>query len=85
MATVPGDIGRTIQRPEPTRAMMGGAIPANRLKSKPRSWFAAAQERGCSQRPAHASDAEAAGFLGGFQVYVMRDHDFIATSEFRRI
>ena len=27
---------------------LGGAIPANRLKSKPRSWSAAAQERGCS-------------------------------------
>jgi hypothetical protein len=48
---VPSDIGRTIQRPEPTRAMMGGAIPANRLKSRRRSWSAAAQERGCSQRP----------------------------------
>src|SRR5882724_2597217 len=48
MATAPCAIGRTIQRPEPTRAMMGGAIPANRLKSKPRSWSAAAQERGCS-------------------------------------
>jgi hypothetical protein len=28
---------------------------------------------------------EAAGCLGGFQLYVMRDRDFIATSEFRRI
>src|SRR5713226_4179796 len=34
MATAPSDIGRTIQRPEPTWAMMGGAIPANRLTSK---------------------------------------------------
>jgi hypothetical protein len=28
---------------------------------------------------------EAAGCLGGFQLYVMRDRDFIATSEFRKI
>jgi len=28
---------------------------------------------------------EAAGCLGGFQLYVTRDRDFIATSEFRRI
>jgi hypothetical protein len=34
MATAPGDIGRTIQRPEPTWVMMGGGIPANRLKVK---------------------------------------------------
>jgi hypothetical protein len=65
--------------------MMGSAIPANRLKSRRRSWSAAAQERGCSQRPAHALLLEAAGCLGGFQLYVMRDRDFIATSEFRRI
>src|SRR5882757_6023893 len=82
MATVPGDIGRTIQRPEPTRAMMGGAIPANRLNSKRRSL-----RRGNAgvRRDRHTRRLlEAAGFLGGFQVYVMRDHDFIATSEFRR-
>src|SRR5258708_581534 len=53
MATTPSDIGRTIHRPEPTCAMMGGAIPANRLKVKAAELVRAAQERGCSQRPAH--------------------------------
>jgi hypothetical protein len=56
-------------------AMMDGAIPANRLKSKPPSWSAAARVR-CLKPP----DAP-----GGFQPYVMRDRDFIATSDFRRI
>jgi hypothetical protein len=34
MAAAPSDTGRTIQRPEPTWAMLGDAIPANRLKVK---------------------------------------------------
>jgi hypothetical protein len=72
IATVPSDIGRTIQRPEPTFAMMGGAIPANRLKSKRRS--------GLRRRRGDAQHTRAP-----FKPYAMRGRHLIATSEFRRI
>src|SRR5260370_29626418 len=86
MAPTPCAIGRTIQRPALMWAMMDGAIPANRLKSKPRSWSAAAQERGCSQRPgARFRCLKPPGCPGGFQLYVLRDRDFIANGEFSRI
>jgi hypothetical protein len=52
--------------------MMGGAIPANRLKSKRRS--------GLRRRRDDAQHTRAR-----FKLYVMRGRDFIATSEFRRI
>ena len=53
-------------------AMMGGAIPANRLKSKRRS--------GLRRRRDDAQHTRAR-----FKLYVKRGRDFIATSEFRRI
>jgi len=59
MATAPCAIGRTIQRPAPMWAMMDGAIPANRFRSR----SAAAQERGCRRDPARRARSlpEAAG------------------------
>jgi hypothetical protein len=66
-------------------AMMRGAIPANRLKSKPRSWSARRRNAGVRRDRRTRWLLEAAGCLGGFQLYVMRDRDFIATSEFRKI
>jgi hypothetical protein len=66
--------------------MMGGAIPANRLEVK-----AAELVRGGARTRVFAETGACVRCLkppdapGGFQPYVMRDRDYIATSEFRRI
>jgi hypothetical protein len=69
-------------------AMIGGAIPANRRKVK-----AAESVRGGARTRVFAETRRAARVRclkppdapGGFLPYVMRDRDFIATSEFGRI
>jgi hypothetical protein len=58
--------------------MMGGAIPANRLKSKRRIDLRRRRMPGRRRNDAQHTRAR-------FKLYVMRGRDFIATSEFRRI
>src|SRR5712671_6901763 len=81
MATAPCAIGRTIQRPAPMWAMMDGAIPANRLKVKAAELLrGGARTRVFAEtRRARVRRLKPPDTPGGFQPYVMRDRDFIAT------
>ena len=66
--------------------MMGGAIPANRLKVKAAELVCCGAGTWVFRRDRRMRWLlEAAECLGGFQLYVMRDRDLIANSEFRRI
>ena len=67
-------------------AMMDGAIPANRLKVKAAELVCGgAATRVFAETGARVGCLKPPDTPGGFQPYVMRDRDFIATSEFRRI